>query len=745
MNITDEIASSEQSRARVAVAPEHNGASPAALDPEPSAAEQARLAHGPLVISPTLHPASPIAAAAMMDTQPRRFDWPRLQPKSNAWPWLGLIYPLGWCVFSVWNEFVGTWVLSWGLALPLIGLLLIIELWLLQVGERLPRFGRSWAEVSAAGVRLRLFYGRKPAMRGKSFSINSPIWPVRRFISWPEVAKVALYTASYRGLPTEPPQRTMYWVKLWTQNNTGYVALITDMEAQANELVNMLAQHASLGRWAIFDASQTSLLDPSLGLLDADTLTLWRADRRRISGKAGVDSITAMMWHAPQRQLICRPGFQLRPRTLIKLAALLILLALFFNYDYLLSFLLWQPPATVTTDATWLGAHHDAGNSNASSQTLIPPLHEVWHSPPKSEGRPILSLAAGKLLAIDNSTVNVYDAASGKLLSNIGLNSLLNLNAYERGVALATLSADGNYVYFTLQNGVDYAPQYSFSSGNSLLNALDLRSGKLVWSNITGGNVQFAYAPERNLLISSSLVLTASESITTSDYLIEALDPHTSKQLWHSSDLGLFAPKQIVIGGDTVYALMGNGGNKLVALDIASGTTRWQIDLSPDTDNRTQYDYRLQADTQHVYVVDIYYLHIYTSDGREVGPTQGGVRTGGNEVLVNGLVISNDYDTLLATSATEQTTLGYINLGYSFFGNSDVNMVASNGLLFATVNRDGNFFGDTRLLVFDLSNGRSVWRSPSFSNGDSNAPIIIGNGMLYTVYDGEVHAFAGAR
>ncbi|PZR98107.1 MAG: hypothetical protein DLM69_09070 [Candidatus Chloroheliales bacterium] len=718
-------------------------ASPDAIDPEPSAAERARLANGPLALTRTATQPGGLVLAGEASL-PRRFVWPRLQAGVRGIVILALIWPLYWCITSAWGEFVGTWVLSWGLVLPLVGLLLISDVILVLLGERLPLIGRSWVELRPEGVRMRLFYGRKPVVRGKGFRIFGLVWPCRAAIPWADVARLAIYRADYESTQ-RVPGRTMYWVKLWTANGTGYVALITDTEVQAHELANLLAQHAGLSKWAYLNGNDSSLLNPNLGPLDRDTLTIWRADQQRISNATTIGSVTAELWRAPVRELMPRTG-GLRWRTVVKLALLTALLIAVFNYDYLLSYLLWSPPGPITSDPAWLGDHHDAGNTNASNQTLIPPLHEVWHTKLQTGPNTKISLGGGKLLTLDQSApypfnfAYIYNASNGKLLRQYNLGNLgYTVPPYERVVA-GTISDDGSYAYYVTSNNA-YSSGGGQSALNAQLNALDLNTGSIIWQQPLKDSASFVLEPQHNLILASTYITTTISGTAHSNFVIEALNPRSGAQVWQSEDLGQFALEQTAVGGDTVYAIL-NNGPELVALNISNGTARWKKGAGTISANLRN----LLADAQHIYAISDYNLVIYSAEGAEQISGALFNRTNIPPVLVSGRVIGNIYGNLTSVSSTGQHPFGGDGY-YNSYSHSIYATAASNGLLFLVANEgNGNLFGDGRLLALDLNSGNQVWRSPTFSGYYySGSQFIIGNGMLYMVYGGEVHAFAGAR
>ncbi len=746
MSVTEEASRIETgaNHARLTAEPPRT-ASPDAIDPEPSAGERARLANGPLALTRAVTQPDRLLAANAPGQVPRYFVWQRMRPATKGIALIAILLPLGWCAVSAWNEFVGTWTLSWGLLLPLVGMLIVGEAFLMLVGERLPLIGCSSVELQRSGVKLRLFYGRRPRTVGKGFSLLGFIWPCRASIPWADVMRVAIYTATYDRVQ-HAPRRTMYWVKLWAANGTGYVALITEMEAQAHELANLLAQQAGLTSWATLDGYRSSLINPSLSALDADTLTIWRADQRRIRNDSTMGSITAELWRAPQREF--QHSLSLSRRAVIKLAIVAaVLLTIMFSYDYLLSYLLWTPPSPITSDNAWTGDYHDAGNTNASNQTLIPPLHEVWQAK-ASYGNSSISLGGGKLMLFDRSapvpynSIYAYDASSGKLLRQYSLAA--TGYSYQSGdlVVDGTISPDGNYAYYVVSNS-SYSSGSGQSAINAQLNAFDFNSGGIIWQQPLKDSASFLLETQRNLIITSSYITTTLSGTVHSNFVIEALNPQTGKQVWQSGDLGAFAPAQVVVGGDAVYAITSNAG-EVTAFDISNGSTRWHISAGGPNGHITA----LLADNRYVYVNSTYFFTIYSKDGVAQQPATAPLSKPPNlglDVLAGSQVIGIQFDQLNSINAAGESTFpyDYQNRGHNTYNVNS--MAASNKLLWLSVWGDGNLFGNTRLLAFDLQSGRQVWRSPALSGNFSGNQIIIGNGMLYMIYGGEIHAFAGAR
>ena len=215
--------------------------------------------------------------------------------------------------------------------------------------------------------------------------------------------------------------------------------------------------------------------------------------------------------------------------------------------------------------------------------------------------------------------------------------------------------------------------------------------------------------------------------------------------MWQSGDLGQLEPSQIVVGGDTVYLAIpqtANATTNLAALNISNGSARWRNNLSTNS----TFIYSLMADDQQLYAVGDTNVLIYSKDG--TGQSQGfyiGIQRT-PAVLKGRLIIANSFGDLSNVPGRSSQPFPLFDYQNQHYYSNIFAMAASNGLLFLTTNdQDGDLFGNTRLLAFDLQSGRQVWRSPTLSGDFSTSQIIIGNGMLYMIYGSEIHAYAGAR
>jgi len=671
---------------------EANPTWPDTLDPEPDAQEQAWLATGPLALARAAP--STRADLAVLDavTQVRRFDWPRLQTKPNRALLAVLLIAFGGCAWRFWDEFNGSWVLSWPLVIWLALALLTFNFLLGRYGEGLPLIGHSYAETKPAGLKLRLFYRRCPSARRFFhgwFNLFMLTWPRCYYISWHDVEQVGLFTAYY-GLRVG----TLYWVRIWSRDRYGYTTLVTPIQQQASELADLIVGQAHLSAWAELGEHSTDPLNPDLGVLSKDDHFRWRTDRRRISVHGAYSSVNAKLWRTPDPQpsrlIAIRPTW----RTAVKLVVAIALILVALNYDYLISLSIWPP---------------SSANLSINNPMPIPPLHEVWHAPVERSYYDSILFGGGKVVFV-NYVANSYDASTGRLLNSY---KLPNTSA-GCWIEHAALSEDGNYLYYNaFRTDADKtkveANNASCSSVNYELVAFDLRASSIAWQHPIGHEGVFALDPKHKLVIVSDDTVSAI-----------ALDAQSGNELWRGQALPKFIPptpvagstymaigddqnvaNHIAVGGNTAYVEEGLGSSILLALDVRDGKTQWT--------KRPAKGFGLLADSERAYLIDKSDASVYSSNGDELAQ--------------------------IALQGRDATSVWLISEDY----------VLNNGLLWATGSYNGPF-GNEDLLAFDSHSGAEVWRSPTFSReSESSSRIAAGNGMLYLVCDGELHAYASAR
>ncbi len=693
------------------------------LDLEPTAEERVRLANDALV--------QPIITSLAMDriTLRRTFIWPRLQGGSKP---VAALQTLSFIFFVLlaWLEFNGSWQLSWPLIVATLLALISLNAALGRVGERIARFGHSWVKLHPTGIRMRLFYGRRPtASQFLGGRIRRPayIWPRRYSVPWDEIARVGLYTAAY-GYGTNSSYRELHWVRLWAPNGTGYTLLVTSHRQEAEELTRLIVGYARLTAWAEINERGVNCLDGSASPLDERTIANWKIDRKRLYAPSGDTEASVTMWHA-DRLLLPSRQWRRWPRRLATAALTgTLLLTLWLNYDNLISQLIWTPPSIAVQDDTWLGSKHDAGNSNRSEQTLIPPLHEVWHAP--AAERSDLSLAAGKLVACGGGSALVYAASSGKELARLPLR-----HGYSSD---CTISADGGYLYY-ITSGQELNPDGSTGKEfHHWLTADNINTGAVAWQHEMGVSSYLLLVPEHHLIIAG---ITIDERTSNSAVAVEALDPQSGAVVWRTGALDQDGFAAMAVGGDVLYVAPSR--QQLYTLDISSGRTLW---------HKSQSDaFKLMADAQRVYVSNIKGVTIYTRDGTELKTDANDRRDVESYImgLRGGKVYtfddSNDGRSLFKVD--EQGWQRLASGGYlSHVSVDNAEMALSGELAFVRVKSENGLFGYDRLVALRLDNGQQIWHSPPFSTDENliTQPII-GSGMIYLVYNGEVHAWASAR
>ncbi|OFW17114.1 MAG: hypothetical protein A3F69_02805 [Acidobacteria bacterium RIFCSPLOWO2_12_FULL_66_10] len=128
-----------------------------------------------------------------------------------------------------------------------------------------------------------------------------------------------------------------------------------------------------------------------------------------------------------------------------------------------------------------------------------------------------------------------------------------------------------------VHNGVVYLT----NTGN-ILQALDGRTGELIWENHVGPNAQFGSAAMRNMAIYQDKVFFA-----TTDARLAALDARTGTLVWetaiadrakgYANTAGPIVIKGVVVNGLVGCARYGNDGCYISGYDAATGKLRWKF------------------------------------------------------------------------------------------------------------------------------------------------------------------------
>jgi|GEM_PF-2063529 len=705
-------------------------------------------------------------AATPLELPKRRFGWVRLQKgRSFVFTILTLLSLLYLYPFTI-GEIDGTGELTTTVILAIAFLLLGTTFLWQRLGEGLPFFGRSFAQLRPAGVRLHLFYGRQlrakdvfsPGWRNINFSF--PRWTT---IPWAEVERLALYTVIYEPGRFLLPYPQLYWVKLWRADGRGYHILVSTRDEDARQLSEAIAARAGLRQWALLNERGFSPLQGSSEPLDQRMNVIWQLDRERMTANLPAQ-VSALLWKG-------RPTLSERPPRSFPLAARLLLVGLAVLLvaslaPYFGNQPVWSP-STVGSDSTWLGAAHDAGNSNASGQTLIPPLHEAWQANLLSgySSNTLISVANGRVLVGNNNYITIFDAASGKQQAAYQLSGL-GADLHVHGTD-PTLSSDGRFLYYLSNQYVaSDKPNDSYSSDVEAaphLIALDLNANAIAWEHPVGTTARFRETSQPRQLVAVYDLPTNSPTHT----IVEAIDAQSGASRWRK-DTEFGGDHQLLANASTIYLYLTGSvveadpdTGRVVAFDPSEGVQRWQQPVDKG---------RMLVDDQHLYVVTQKTVVSYSAkDGTKINEYQDDSPSDYNSsiqafpylALADGqlyalnqrsrYVYNNTHDSrvlgLKDGSIAWQTDFLY-ELASDYNDPSHGGMVASKGLLYL-LGVDKSFFGKRvyRLYALDpAQGGRQVWQSaPIRMQYSSFSNLVIAGNTLYLTYDGQLHAYSGAK
>lgn len=426
------------------------------------------------------------------------------------------------------------------------------------------------------------------------------------------------------------------------------------------------------------------------------------------------------------------PMSKRQPRVAVRGLALTVLIVALLFHNQLLSLFIWPP---------W---------QPTDSQTLIPPLHEVWHASvgggrydydiPWEYWNHDIILAGSGIVVKSRNGVDFYDANSGRVLgqymaetsditvapSGISIkngNILFTARTIQASalldLPLSGMTIEGSRIFFVTSNKLGNTSGQNDKPGDLYLTATELDSGKVIWQQPApihwqqygSAMPQVLWQPQPDTIIG---VFNKPGGLDNQAIVI-ALDPQTGGAVWRSDALEVASLRwSMANGGDTIYLEAYQPGNssqgKIIALNAGSGATRWMkgsdgfpADLSADTNyaylhqsGKNTVSYFWQDGTKQIYSV---------SDSTDKVPHQDDGR-----IFEISRVTSGQFIYILSG---DRNSTGWLDAGKH------------------------------RLDVFNVSDGRAVWHSSPF-NAESLQPVI-GNGMLYIVHDGELRAYASAR
>lgn len=224
---------------------------------------------------------------------------------------------------------------------------------------------------------------------------------------------------------------------------------------------------------------------------------------------------------------------------------------------------------------------------------------------------------------------------------------------------------------------------------------------------------------------------------------ISRLDIQTRKVIWHTAipakvaAISKYAVQPIVIG-DTVYLIVGNTGNTVLAFDANKGQFLWSGAFG------------LYA--VHISVVDgvLYVAADDTGSGGKlyaVDPVKGKIKaayklpaTIWNPMVANGVEYYTDGPSLYAQRLTDKKPLWHQQIGVE----QDLAFVfVKNGIVYASammtvLNKEKSTTG--QLYAFDAKTGKQLWKSSTVPIAVSDFTVT--NDMVYCVSDaGDLDAF----
>ncbi len=403
-----------------------------------------------------------------------------------------------------------------------------------------------------------------------------------------------------------------------------------------------------------------------------------------------------------------------------------------------------QPLTSVDNNQSWVGVMHDAGNANASAATLRPPLREAWSvatNEALNDASAVVSVVGDRLLVSTAERMILYNASDGKELKSIRL----KWSMADDGRKLSTLSLDGNFIYYvsdhtdykTVADNVDnqgctfcrpYYPAPSY-----YITALNTSTGKIVWEHQLGGSFVFVQDPNRPYLIVSDNY----EVISLSGH-VRAINRLTGELVWQTGEWNpLNMRAKLAVSGDSVFVYFADG--ELSSLDASQGQLRWKLEV--------ENAHRLLADKDHVYLTFNHGVKAYNRNGG-YDPTFSYVDKVQTDKYVESAIVDGTFY-VAATTDLENIASRLVSVKYgrtnwdSSFMVVPSTMVASEEYIYMVAYS----YNHSYLLAFKRSNGEPVWQSAELSShgGIIRSRPIIANNMLYVIYDGFLHAYAGVQ
>lgn len=183
-----------------------------------------------------------------------------------------------------------------------------------------------------------------------------------------------------------------------------------------------------------------------------------------------------------------------------------------------------------------------------------------------------LAVGDGVIAVSGNYSLQVYDAASGKSLWHV---------TYASGTSepVRALSIVNGLLYATISTNNEIAGE-----GEDYLAAYDISSGKQTWQSpiFPGSSLDPHFAVDQHVVYFATFALNGQAKGQPQSGKVYAYDVQSKKQLWRTSING-GGQEPLIIDNSILYTVADNGSDlraHVVALDTATGATRWQYTLT---------------------------------------------------------------------------------------------------------------------------------------------------------------------
>ncbi|HEU5381634.1 MAG TPA: PQQ-binding-like beta-propeller repeat protein, partial [Ktedonobacteraceae bacterium] len=203
-------------------------------------------------------------------------------------------------------------------------------------------------------------------------------------------------------------------------------------------------------------------------------------------------------------------------------------------------------------------------NATNGSQQAVYSNASVWS----------LAVGSGVIAVSGNYSLQVYNASSGQPLWHVtytsGSSGPVRALSIVNGLLYATISTNNEVA----GNGEDYLVAYNISSG------------KQAWQSpiFPGGSLDSYFAVDQHIVYFATFALNVQAHGQPQSGNVYAYDIQSNKQLWRKPING-GGQEPLIISNGVLYTVADNGSDlraHVIALDTATGITRWQYTLNSD-------------------------------------------------------------------------------------------------------------------------------------------------------------------